>query len=69
MQSYGDKLHLFVDECLDAFAGQIEAILRAAGVQHGGVREIEVRMEEAFISLVRQHTSSVQQGKAMVEGR
>lgn len=55
VQTYGDKLHLFVDD-VSKRSGQIESILKAAGVQHGGIREIEVRMEEAYISLVRKKT-------------
>ena len=52
VQTYGDKLHLFVDDVAQR-QPQIDAALAAAGIQHGGMREIEVRMEEAFISLLR----------------
>jgi drug efflux transport system ATP-binding protein len=52
-QTYGEKLHVFVDDAA-ARKPQIEAALAAAGITHGGLREIEVRMEEAFISLVNQ---------------
>ncbi len=52
VQTYGDKLHLFVDEVARR-KPQIEAALAQAGIQCDGIREIEVRMEEAFISLVR----------------
>ncbi len=51
MQTYGEKLHVFVDD-VPLRKRQIEAALAAAGIAHGGLREIEVRMEEAFISLV-----------------
>jgi ABC-2 type transport system ATP-binding protein len=51
VQTYGDKLHIFVDD-VPLRKGQLEAALAAAGIAHGGLREIEVRMEEAFISLV-----------------
>ena len=52
VQTYGDRLHLFVDE-LPRRKVQLEAALAAAGIQYAEIREIEVRMEEAFISLVR----------------
>lgn len=54
VQTYGDKLHLFVDD-LDRRRPQIEAALAGAGIQSEGMRPMEVRMEEAFISLVRGH--------------
>ena len=56
VQTYGDKLHLFVDN-VTLRKPQIEAALVAAGVQNDGLREIEVRMEEAFISLIHSHES------------
>ncbi len=56
MQSYGDKLHIFVDDFTRRKA-QIEAALAAAGIAHDELREIEVRMEEAFISLVGKQTA------------
>ncbi len=52
VQTYGEKLHVFVDD-VPVRKAQIEAALAAAGIAHGGLREIEVRMEEAFISLVK----------------
>jgi ABC-2 type transport system ATP-binding protein len=52
VQTYGDKLHVFVDE-MPRRRDQIEAALAAAGIRHDEIREIEVRMEEAYISLVR----------------
>ncbi|HVO43079.1 MAG TPA: ABC transporter ATP-binding protein [Aggregatilineales bacterium] len=61
VQTYGDRLHLFVDE-IPRRKPQIEAALAGAGIQHTDLREIEVRMEEAFISLVRRHAKSVPQG-------
>lgn len=56
VQTYGDKLHLFVDD-VSQRKPQIEAALAAAGLRCDGIREIEVRMEEAFISLVHRHES------------
>jgi len=52
VQTYGVKLHVFVDEVARRTA-QIAAALAAQGITHDGIREIDVRMEEAFISLVR----------------
>ncbi len=52
VQTYGDKLHVFVD---DVALGRerLAAALAAQGIGHDDMREIEVRMEEAFISLIR----------------
>jgi ABC-2 type transport system ATP-binding protein len=61
VQTYGDKLHLFVDD-IALRKGQIEARLDADGITHGDMREIEVRMEEAFISLVNKRTRGPLQG-------
>lgn len=58
VQSYGDKLHLFVDD-VGLRTPQIESILDSADVTHDGMREIEVRMEEAYISLVRRQSASL----------
>jgi ABC-2 type transport system ATP-binding protein len=52
LQTYGRMLHLFVDDP-ERRAGEIEAALQEAGITCEGMREIEPRMEEAFISLVR----------------
>ena len=54
VQTYGDKLHLFVDDYARR-KNEIEAALSAQGIGHDEARQIEVRMEEAFISLVRRH--------------
>ncbi len=51
VQTYGEKLHVFVDNA-SVRSAQIEAVLGPTGIEQGGLREIEVRMEEAFISLV-----------------
>ena len=55
IQTYGAKLHLFVDRAA-LRQPHIETALASAGIQHAGIRPLEVRMEEAFISLVRRHT-------------
>ena len=55
VQTYGDKLHIFVDDASTRKA-QIEAALSAQGIGHDEARKIEVRMEEAFISLIHRQT-------------
>ena len=52
VQTYGEKLHVFVDDVARR-KPQIEAALAAQGISHNELRQIEVRMEEAFISLVQ----------------
>jgi ABC-2 type transport system ATP-binding protein len=52
VQTYGAMLHVFVDE-LARRAREIEIALAAQGITCDGMREIEPRMEEAFISLIR----------------
>ena len=54
VQTYGDRLHVFVDDVAQR-RPQIESALMAAGIRNDDLREIEVRMEEAFISLVSRH--------------
>lgn len=55
LQTYGDKLHVFVDDA-SCRRPEIATALAAQGIQHDEIRQIEVRMEEAFISLIRQQT-------------
>ena len=64
LQTYGDKLHVFVDEVARR-KPQIEAALAGAGIQHDEIREIEVRMEEAFISLIRRQTAQAAERRAV----
>jgi ABC-2 type transport system ATP-binding protein len=52
VQTYGDLLHVFVDDAASRQEALIDA-LRAAEVQVIDVRQVRPRMEEAFISLVR----------------
>ena len=52
VQTYGDKLHIFVDDVAQR-RPHIQAALASHGIAHDAVREVEVRMEEAFISLIR----------------
>jgi len=51
VQTYGAMLHLFVDE-IESRQRQVEALLSAHSIAWSGMRVIEPRMEEAFISLV-----------------
>ena len=57
VQTYGEKLHVFVDD-VSKRKTQIENALASQGISHDGLREIEVRMEEAFISLIRRQQES-----------
>ena len=57
VQTYGDKVHVFVDD-VPSRRAQIESSLDAQGISHDTPREIEVRMEEAFISLIRREQES-----------
>ncbi len=57
LQTYGDKLHVFVDDA-SRRKPEIAAALAAHGIQHDEIRRIEVRMEEAFISLIRQRAEA-----------
>lgn len=52
VQTYGRMLHVFVDDVAQR-QSEIEDALAAEGITWEGMREIEPRMEEAFISLVR----------------
>ena len=52
VQTYGDLLHVFVDNA-EAREAAIRASLAAAGIGVVGLRRIRPHMEEAFISLVR----------------
>ena len=58
VQTYGERIHVFVDD-VPRRRAQIETALAAAGISHDPIREIEVRMEEAFISLIRKQTERV----------
>ena len=59
VQTYGDKLHIFVDD-VSQRKSQIETALAAVGIQHDAIRETQVRMEEAFISLIRRQADGSQ---------
>jgi ABC-2 type transport system ATP-binding protein len=53
VQTYGEMLHVFVS---DLKQGQqvIEQNLKQAKITHSGMRQVEPRVEEAFIWLIRQ---------------
>lgn len=51
VQTYGATLHLFVDN-LQQRRSQIEAAMLEAGIHISGMRVMEARMEETFISLI-----------------
>jgi len=52
VQTYGDLLHVFVDDAAQR-APAIEEALAARGIAARGMRQTRPRMEEAFISLIR----------------
>jgi len=58
VQTYGERLHVFVDDVSKRIP-QIEAALTSQINAQDDLREIEVRMEEAFISLIRRQKESV----------
>jgi len=55
VQTYGVMLHLFVDDVIRR-RQEIASALAAQGITCAGMREIEPRMEEAFISLIRRQS-------------
>jgi len=52
VQTYGDLLHVFVDEAARRME-EVQGALSAAGIAVEGLRQTRPRMEEAFISLIR----------------
>jgi ABC-2 type transport system ATP-binding protein len=61
VQTYGTLLHVFVDD-VEILRPQIEAALQAQGITWSGMREIEARMEEAFISLISRQAGAARGG-------
>jgi ABC-2 type transport system ATP-binding protein len=55
VQSYGSMLHVLVDDS-NRRRGEIETALAAQAITCQGMREIEPRMEEAFIWLIRRQS-------------
>jgi ABC-2 type transport system ATP-binding protein len=52
VQTYGDLLHIFVDDAEQRIP-QIKTALAGQAIQAEGLRQTQARMEEAFISLIR----------------
>ena len=59
VQTYGDLLHVFVDDAARR-AVTIQEALGGAGIVVQGLRQTRPRMEEAFISLIRKRTEEKQ---------
>jgi ABC-2 type transport system ATP-binding protein len=59
VQTYGDLLHVFVDDAARR-ALTIQEALGGAGIVVQGLRQTRPRMEEAFISLIRKRTEEKQ---------
>jgi ABC-2 type transport system ATP-binding protein len=55
VQTYGDLLHVFVDDAARR-TPDIEQALGQAGIAVEGLRQTRPRMEEAFISLIRKRS-------------
>ena len=55
VQTYGDLLHVFVDDA-EAQAPVVRNALREAGITVQHLRQTRPRMEEAFISLIRKRS-------------
>jgi ABC-2 type transport system ATP-binding protein len=52
VQTYGDLLHIFVDDAARRLP-QVKEALAAHSIHAEGLRQAHARMEEAFISLIR----------------
>lgn len=57
VQTYGDRLHLFLEEGIDP---QALARSRLAGLELLGIRRARPRLEEAFVSLIRKAEAGVE---------
>ncbi len=57
VQSYGELLHVFVDE-IESGKKLIEETLANANIQVKSIRQVEPRVEEAFISLIRRRAAA-----------
>jgi ABC-2 type transport system ATP-binding protein len=57
VQTYGEALHLLVDSAGDRLE-QIRTALDRHGLSYHGLRPAHARMEEAFISIIRQQEGS-----------
>ncbi len=59
VQSYGQMLHVFVDE-VESGQRLIREALERGGVHIAQMREVEPRVEEAFISLIRRRIAGAE---------
>jgi ABC-2 type transport system ATP-binding protein len=59
VQTYGEELHLVVDSAAKRIP-QIGEFLRKEGLQGAEIRQAPARMEEAFISLIREREATVE---------
>jgi ABC-2 type transport system ATP-binding protein len=57
VQSFGEMLNVFVDD-VESGERVIRKALGEAGISIDAVRHVEPRMEEAFVSLIRQRTKA-----------
>mgnify|MGYP007109724194 CR=1 FL=1 len=57
VQTYGDLLHVFVDEAAWRLP-ELRAALEERGIPVHYVRQTRPRMEEAFISLIRKRVEA-----------
>jgi ABC-2 type transport system ATP-binding protein len=64
VQTYGDMLHVFVDDVARR-EGELRAALDEAGIEIQGLRQTRPRMEEAFISLIRKRLDAERPGQAV----
>ncbi|MCL4560626.1 MAG: ABC transporter ATP-binding protein [Chloroflexi bacterium] len=61
VQTYGARLHVFVDDA-HRRKNEISTALSAQGIAHDEIHPVEVRMEEAFISLIRREAAQAPSG-------
>jgi ABC-2 type transport system ATP-binding protein len=66
VQTYGDLLHVFVDNASER-RDSLLAALAAANIEVIDLRQIQPRMEEAFISLVRRHRAEAMRSEVAGE--
>jgi ABC-2 type transport system ATP-binding protein len=62
VQSFGELLHVFVDDVAEG-KRTVERVLVEAGLTASGMRQIEPRMEEAFVSLIRKRSQAEREGR------
>jgi ABC-2 type transport system ATP-binding protein len=59
VQTYGDLLHVFVDDAAQR-APEVQSALTGAGIAAEGLRRTRPRMEQAFISLIRKQSEETE---------